>query len=741
MTGGEPRREHVAVVTGASRGLGRAIAEALCRQGWLTVLLARGEEALRKAREEIDPQGTRTLVIPCDVGVPAQVQRAFERILATWGRLDALINNAIPSPGDVASLGLVGDFHRDAGAATPVEVWDLFYRTNLRGALLCTQAAIPAMAEARGGHIVMIGSQAALRSEEANLPYTSMKWGLRGFSHCLGNELRSRNIAVTLVTSGGLDTLPFGGAKAPEGSVPGDFVPAAETADVVVDVLRRGSNTWIREIVVTALGDLGQGQADRRARTDPEALIDIHPAIAEVAPGMDEHSRFFWRLYDRFMAPSFYINVGPACVLDCEYCSRGTDKRFYFPKESLFRTVVDGATNRLGKGLFTGGEPSLHPDLDEVMLFGRLHGVERFGIFSNGAGLVDKGRVDLLSRLGMDFWHLSWPDFRPEAVDRVCGRKGHFDTLQRALGNLGNLSGGAVILFHVIHQGNLAVLPQAVDFFADLKDRSPGLTGLVGAIVKPTGNPGTDQNSLFSLRDARPILTEATGHAKRRGLPFFILHLQGCVLGEAASHSSFERLDQTFDPVRRELLPTHKAAGWTKGEACLRCRLFEVCTGYYRAYADRFGSDVFEPGEGLLRDRPLPSGTLETPGRVVREESPPVRESILPRLQVLLGRLLPEGHRLGTCSIQDQGAFREARFEVVGPDGTNACMLGIAPAVSGRSGFLSTPHLVLWYEGAELSPRQRELLQRIHGNVQEREGELLAVLTGGEGGHGRVEED
>ena len=167
----------IVIVTGASRGLGRLMVQALAERGATVVAVARSLTAGRDA-----PAGA-AMTAPVDVRDQAQVQELVERVLNRYGRVDVLVNNAGLMVGDVAFID------------TTPELWREVLDTNLWGAFLCCRAVAPAMRRQQSGVIVNITSGAAVRTGFLNVPYGVSKAGLDRLTLGLGAELKPDNIA------------------------------------------------------------------------------------------------------------------------------------------------------------------------------------------------------------------------------------------------------------------------------------------------------------------------------------------------------------------------------------------------------------------------------------------------------------------------------------------------------------------------------------------------------------------
>ncbi|MGA7908051.1 MAG: SDR family oxidoreductase, partial [Candidatus Sulfotelmatobacter sp.] len=188
----QPLRAQVALVTGATRGIGLAIARALAAQSCNLVLSGRDESALRRISRELARQGIRILAHPCDVRDPDSVDALFRSVRHQFKRLDILVNNA-----GIAHTNLSVD-------KIPFPVWKDVMETNLDGTFLVTQAALAIMR--RGGTIVNNLSIAANRVFAGSAAYNASKHGALGFTNTLREELRSKGIRVIGLLPGATDT-------------------------------------------------------------------------------------------------------------------------------------------------------------------------------------------------------------------------------------------------------------------------------------------------------------------------------------------------------------------------------------------------------------------------------------------------------------------------------------------------------------------------------------------------------
>ena len=184
----------VAVVTGAGRGIGAAIARKLAVLGALTVVCGRTRATLESTAKTISDAGGETEIVPCDVTDLRSVEALARHVEGTFGRTDVLVNNAgMGGPG--------GPLHQ-----LEPEAWDEILNTNLRGVYYCIRSFAPMMIRARSGHIINISSIASKNPLPNGAAYAASKWGLNGLSYAAAEELRSYNVRVSVVCPGSVHT-------------------------------------------------------------------------------------------------------------------------------------------------------------------------------------------------------------------------------------------------------------------------------------------------------------------------------------------------------------------------------------------------------------------------------------------------------------------------------------------------------------------------------------------------------
>ena len=191
-------RGQVALVTGASRGIGLASARILSDAGASVALVARTIEPLRAAVAEIsrDADGDRVVAFPCDVAIENDVNSAVQNVLHTFGRIDILVNNA-----GLISAGKLGDID--------LVEWERVVGANLTGAYLCSRAVAPAMREQGRGRIINISSVSAQTGGvSGGIHYSSSKGGMLAMTKTLARDLAAHGVTVNSITPGQIDTDP-----------------------------------------------------------------------------------------------------------------------------------------------------------------------------------------------------------------------------------------------------------------------------------------------------------------------------------------------------------------------------------------------------------------------------------------------------------------------------------------------------------------------------------------------------
>lgn len=188
-----PESRRVALVTGASRGIGRSIAERLAADGFHVVLVARSSEAIAEIVDEISAAGGSSEPCPCDLSDDAAVDGMIEGVVERLGRLDVLVNNA-----GITRDGLI--------LRMSDEDFDAVLNTNLRAAFRLCRAAARPMMRGRWGRIINIGSVIGLMGNPGQANYAAAKAGLIGMTRSIGKELGGKGVTANVIAPGFIQT-------------------------------------------------------------------------------------------------------------------------------------------------------------------------------------------------------------------------------------------------------------------------------------------------------------------------------------------------------------------------------------------------------------------------------------------------------------------------------------------------------------------------------------------------------
>jgi NADP-dependent 3-hydroxy acid dehydrogenase YdfG len=244
-----PLDETVALITGASSGIGAATARALAGQGASVALAARRADRLEQLSSEISAAGGRALVLDTDVTNSAQAESAVERTVRELGRLDTVINNA-----GVMLLGPIEN--------APLEEWERMVKLNALGVLYIAHAALPHLLQAaedgprRVADLVNVSSVAGRIARRNSGVYNLTKFGIGAFSESLRQEVTGRHVRVSLVEPGAVDTelmshlRPEARAQAAQRFANVEVMQAEDIADAITFVVTRPRRVAINEILV-----------------------------------------------------------------------------------------------------------------------------------------------------------------------------------------------------------------------------------------------------------------------------------------------------------------------------------------------------------------------------------------------------------------------------------------------------------------------------------------------------------
>ena len=223
----------IALVTGAGKGIGRAVAVALAHEGVHVGLLARTESQLREVAQELQALGVRTAVAIADVADRAAVEAAVAHIQQALGPIDILINNA--------GIGTFAKF-LDMEPAD----WEHIIQVNLMGVYYATRAVLPSMLERQTGDIINVASTAGLRGAAGTSAYSASKFALLGLTESLMQEVRKQNIRVSALTPSTVATDLAIGSGLTDGN-PDKVMQPEDLAEFMVAQLKLNRRIFIKE--------------------------------------------------------------------------------------------------------------------------------------------------------------------------------------------------------------------------------------------------------------------------------------------------------------------------------------------------------------------------------------------------------------------------------------------------------------------------------------------------------------
>lgn len=221
-----------AIITGAGKGIGRATALALAKEGVSLGLIARTEADLQKVADEVKSKGVDVSIATADVGSNEEVTAAIDKLITEFGTVDILINNA-----GIAKFG--GFLELD------VEEWERIIQVNLLGMYYVTRAVLPTMIEQKSGDIINISSTAGERGGPVTSAYSASKFGVLGLTESLAMEARKSNIRVTALTPSTVVT----DLAINQGLVKGDeenVLQAEDLAELIVAQLKLNKRVFVK---------------------------------------------------------------------------------------------------------------------------------------------------------------------------------------------------------------------------------------------------------------------------------------------------------------------------------------------------------------------------------------------------------------------------------------------------------------------------------------------------------------
>jgi NADP-dependent 3-hydroxy acid dehydrogenase YdfG len=224
-----------AIISGASRGIGRAVATRLSHEGYFVMLLARNAEEITELEFEIDQSGGKALAFAIDIANEAQVNDTTAKILRDFGRIDLVVNNAG-----------IGTF-KNAEDITSDE-WSNLMDVNVKGSFLLSKAALPYMKQAGSGHIVGIASDVSKRTFPQGSLYCASKYAQHAFFEALRREVRSLGIKVSVIYPGLVDTYFHEGE--PGQAKRAGYLQPRDIADAVSYVVNAPQHVIIDELML-----------------------------------------------------------------------------------------------------------------------------------------------------------------------------------------------------------------------------------------------------------------------------------------------------------------------------------------------------------------------------------------------------------------------------------------------------------------------------------------------------------
>ena len=233
---GKPLAGGVALVTGSSRGIGRAIAHRLAQLGAAVSLCGRNQQSLTRTAEELRSMGVSVQAQTADVTHAGEIASLVEATEKTLGPITILVNNA--------GMGDFGPIQEKTE-----QEWDLVLNTNLKSVFLVSRAVVPAMIRRGHGDIINISSLAGRNTFAGGGIYCASKWGLQGLSGCMAEDLRGHGIRVSVICPGSVAT-DFAG-RAPKD--PRKALTAEDVAHAVGMVAAQGPQSFISEVHVRPL--------------------------------------------------------------------------------------------------------------------------------------------------------------------------------------------------------------------------------------------------------------------------------------------------------------------------------------------------------------------------------------------------------------------------------------------------------------------------------------------------------
>jgi 3-oxoacyl-[acyl-carrier protein] reductase len=226
----------VAIITGANRGIGQAIALRFAKEGFAVALVARDRKKLNETQELItSSEFEKPLIVQADLRDLKQVKEIVPKVIKEWGKIDVLVNNA--------GLGYLKPF-----LEISLEEYDEMMDVNTRAVFFLTQYTVPQMMKQKSGLILNIASLAGKNGFKSGTGYAASKWALRGFAQCLLHEVREYDIRVVTIFPGSVETSFGRGGQSPTGTPSQNKIQAEDIAEVAYMAFHIPQRTMVSEI-------------------------------------------------------------------------------------------------------------------------------------------------------------------------------------------------------------------------------------------------------------------------------------------------------------------------------------------------------------------------------------------------------------------------------------------------------------------------------------------------------------
>lgn len=239
----------IAVITGASRGIGRATALAFARQGVHVAVSARNADELNSLVAECQALGVNVRAYPADATDARAVYALRDQVLADFGHVDILVNNA--------GVGKYGNL-----VETEIEDYDWMMNTNMRSTFLFSRAFVPNMIERKSGNLIIVSSQAGVNGFPGEAVYCATKHAQVGFANAMDGELRPHNVKVSLIAPGGVNTtFAFGTGRTEGMDALTEMSEAEDVADAIVFAAQQNPKTRMMMIDLRPMSEKRYGGA------------------------------------------------------------------------------------------------------------------------------------------------------------------------------------------------------------------------------------------------------------------------------------------------------------------------------------------------------------------------------------------------------------------------------------------------------------------------------------------------